>query len=530
MPSRRTPVAPAPRPAAAPRAKRRPAPPAITGNARVRMYRHGLGDCFLLRFANKGSRTSFNVLIDCGVIAVAQQPKAKMEEVLQDIRKATGGHLHVVVLTHEHWDHVSGFSTQQVQGLFAQMTIGEVWYGWTEDPANKLGTRLRAERAAKLKTLEQAAAGLRAQQARLAAGSTEGKLAKQRSDRVQGLLRFFGVDEADPVPQPGLGAAAAGPRIGKTRAAFEYLAGRRDVKTRYIYANDGPISLPSVDGVRVFPLGPPEDEGMIKRSSPTKKGQEVYELAGDMQMDENLEAAFARLAAGPGADVGDDGPFDTSFRRQPATPPPQDPKDPLDRLVHDTWNLDGAEWRRIDRDWTGAAETLALDLDNHTNNTCLVLAFELGANGKVLLFAADAQVGNWLSWQDLRFRFKDANAMRTVTGPQLLSRTVFYKVGHHGSHNATLRTLGLEQMTSGELVAFVPVFKAHALKSGWKEMPFGPLVKRLGERSSGRLVFSDPEMKAPAAGDLKDLLPAERKRFLASLTTDKLFYEYDLPY
>ena len=120
--------------------------------------------------------------------------------------------------------------------------------------------------------------------------------------------------------------------------------------------------------------------------------------------------------------------------------------------------------------------------------------------------------------------------MRTVTGPQLLSRTVFYKVGHHGSHNATLRALGLEQMTSSELVAFVPVFKAHALKSGWKEMPFGPLVKRLGERSSGRLVFSDPEMKAPAADDLKDLLPAERKRFLASLTTDKLFYEYDLPY
>jgi len=33
-----------------------------------------------------------------------------------------------------------------------------------------------------------------------------------------------------------------------------------------------------------------------------------------------------------------------------------------------------------------------------------------------------------------------------VTGPDLLARTVFYKVGHHGSHNATLRQQGLEQM------------------------------------------------------------------------------------
>jgi uncharacterized protein YfiM (DUF2279 family) len=34
------------------------------------------------------------------------------------------------------------------------------------------------------------------------------------------------------------------------------------------------------------------------------------------------------------------------------------------------------------------------------DNTSLVLAIEL-ADGDVLLFAADAQVGNWLSWQDL---------------------------------------------------------------------------------------------------------------------------------
>jgi len=39
-------------------------------------------------------------------------------------------------------------------------------------------------------------------------------------------------------------------------------------------------------------------------------------------------------------------------------------------------------------------------LQSATNNTSLVLAIEL-EDGDVMLFAGDAQVGNWLSWQDL---------------------------------------------------------------------------------------------------------------------------------
>ena len=36
------------------------------------------------------------------------------------------------------------------------------------------------------------------------------------------------------------------------------------------------------------------------------------------------------------------------------------------------------DWRRIDADWMGVATTLAMQLDQDTNNTSLVLAFELG--------------------------------------------------------------------------------------------------------------------------------------------------------
>ena len=67
---------------------------------------------------------------------------------------------------------------------------------------------------------------------------------------------------------------------------------------------------------------------------------------------------------------------------------------------------------------------------------------------------------------------------RTVTPDDLLARTVLYKVGHHGSHNATLREKGLELMTSRELAAMIPVNRETAKKMDWK-MPFPSLFQRL---------------------------------------------------
>jgi hypothetical protein len=89
----------------------------------------------------------------------------------------------------------------------------------------------------------------------------------------------------------------------------------------------------------------------------------------------------------------------------------------------------------------GPADQLALDMNDQTNNSSLVLAFELGKDGKVLLFAADAQRGNWISWAKKSFTDGE-NAI--ITARDLLSRTVLYKVGHHGSHNATINGLSTD--------------------------------------------------------------------------------------
>ena len=65
------------------------------------------------------------------------------------------------------------------------------------------------------------------------------------------------------------------------------------------------------------------------------------------------------------------------------------------------------------------------------NNTSLILLFEVGT--KKLLFAGDAQIENWL------YALKTAPDSAQVR--ELLADVALYKVGHHGSLNATPKTL-----------------------------------------------------------------------------------------
>jgi hypothetical protein len=177
-------------------------------------------------------------------------------------------------------------------------------------------------------------------------------------------------------------------------------------------------------------------------------------------------------------------------------------------------------WRRIDHDWLAATSDLAIALDNDTNNTSLVLAFELGVNGEVLLFPGDAQVGNWLSWEAMEFNVAGRGK---VTAADLLSRCVFYKVGHHASHNATLREKGLERMTHRDLHAMIPVDAEMAEKKGWGQMPFNPLLARLREKCRGRVIRSDEG--ALQAGALAELDEHELKRYESAVGRDDLFID-----
>jgi len=86
---------------------------------------------------------------------------------------------------------------------------------------------------------------------------------------------------------------------------------------------------------------------------------------------------------------------------------------------------------------------MALQYVSTINNTSLVMAIELVESGKVLLFVGDAEEENWSTWHN-----KHADL------DKLLAKTVVYKVGHHGSHNAT-DLQKLKKMTHKELVALI---------------------------------------------------------------------------
>jgi hypothetical protein len=445
----------------------------------VRMYRQGLGDCFLLSFEDGSSKS--HVLIDCGVVLGAAGGSERTQEVVGQILEDCGGELDLVVATHEHWDHVSGFKTAREQ--FEQhFTIREIWMAWTENPKDRQANRLRKERSERVAKLALALERWKTHAAKaVRADVRDGVRLRNVIAGTESLLDFFG-------PGP---LAAKGQM---TRDALDYLK-EHSAPKQYLEPGDEK-RVPGTRKVRAYVLGPPRDEARIKKDLPTKSQPETYGEEG-MRLS-TTHAFLSAAAAGPGLGDGERyQPFD-AFYRISASEAVQMPffADNYgfgEGTPRDSPNA-AAAWRRIEEDWLSMTSELALMLDSDTNNTSLVLAFELGLRGKVLLFAADAQVGNWLSWHDVEF---DRDG---VTTADLLARTVFYKVGHHASHNATLRDQGLELMTSRRLAAFIPVDQATAHKVGWKKMPFNPLLDRLRERCQHRVVRLDEGVDAEASG------------------------------
>src|SRR5918994_2834423 len=97
----------------------------------IRMYRQGLGDCFLLSFP-KTDGGACHVLIDFGVLTGTRDSDEKMRRVASNIMDVTGGKLDVLAVSHENWDHVSGFI--QARDILEPLQVDPVWLAWTERP------------------------------------------------------------------------------------------------------------------------------------------------------------------------------------------------------------------------------------------------------------------------------------------------------------------------------------------------------------------------------------------------------------
>jgi hypothetical protein len=488
------------------------------GGAVVRMYRIGHGDCFLVAFAGKEANKPAYVLIDCGYKPGSPGKLAHpntVKDIGADIIATTGGFVDVAVLTHEHQDHVNGFTAKN----FPELKVGEVWFAWTEDPRDAVANELRKKFKDRLLGLIDA----REQLHNLALDET--------AERIADFLELELGDDAGSFGGTGMGVAGKDPASSANKLAMKFLRDCSEGDPVYLLPHGKPVPIAGAASARAFALGPPHDMDKIDDLDP-----EPAESFGDDDHPQALAApgGAARPARGssfprgyviPLEGVFDHPEFGTFFtaRFGNANAPVADAPDGANVP-------DNPAWRRIGADMAQDAEALALAMNNATNNSSLVLAFELSKGGKVLLFAGDAQAGNWRSWSDDAF----ADGRAEVTAKDLLGRTVLYKVGHHGSHNATLKGelksehANLAWMAQGEyrrefvaMITAVEKWAHQKPKPDWNH-PFPPIKDALEQIAGGRVLQTDCDLQddpPPAAQ------PSEWRAFQKRLKQTPLYFD-----
>ncbi len=461
-------------------------------SVRVRMYRQGLGDCFLITFRKPGAADT-HVVIDCGVLTGSPKGSERIKLAVEDIKSETGGTIDLLVATHEHADHLSGFN--QARAIWETIKVKKTWLAWTEDLTSQAVATLKNRQVMRLQavlggmnTLEKLS-----DDAQAAGLDDTHKTLKDQAAMLRGLLDFALDEDDDPADLLNPNLAPSKPS-GPSRA-LQWLKDRAGRDLEFCHPKHAPRTLPGRDDVTVYVLGPP-DGPLIRYEDPDRPG-EGYLVRGSPTGD----ACFGLAVADPSffgqKDASAAAPFDPYYQLK---------YDAVKDAASDSELGDAHQffathygfqpshidtYRRIDHDWLNLAESLALSQISYVNNTSLVLAFELVEGGPVLLFPGDAQIGSWQSWGDLSWKV----GTRTVTGPSLLKEVVFYKVGHHGSHNATLKTGGLEAMTSPDLVAFIPVHQKTARKHNppWI-MPWENLRTALNTNNvAARVILSDQD-------------------------------------
>jgi beta-lactamase superfamily II metal-dependent hydrolase len=490
----------------------------------VRMYRTGHGDCFLLALPREEGDTPFYVLIDCGLKPGSQAfiHKKPIDDIVEHIGAATGDKLDLVIITHEHQDHVNGIWRKE-NAPFDRFTIEEAWMAWTESREDPLAQELRQRHKDTLLGLLAA----RQQLVSLTADKDD-----QAIVRLDALLGIELGDEGERLSEEDLLAITEDPEKSVNKQGLKLIKdkaskGRRGVS---FLSPGGEPRLIAETGVRAFVFGPPRDANLLNDEDP--QGSEAFP-------DDNPHGFTFTAAAR--AD-GNTPPFRPRYRLPIADALAAGNPFLAEHYGQDQQGADdtdgkevasNAPWRRIDGEWLYAAETLALKLNTGINNTSLVLAFELPKSKRVLLFVGDAQRGNWISWKDLEWQDGD----KKITPRELLARTVLYKVGHHGSHNATLHGsdsdeyanlswMATDPAAAGEFSAMITAVNEWALTKNtppWHH-PLPSIKRALMQKAQGRVFQTDVDRPDRP----KDVPEGIWQAFTNRSGFDELYFDYTI--
>jgi hypothetical protein len=377
------------------------------------MYHVGFGDAFLVTVRRR--RRTWRMLVDCGVHrqGTARPIRESVGAIIADLtavaRPGQPPHLDVVVATHHHQDHISGFAVED----WADVQVDEVWLPFVEDPEDREAAALRGAQESAARRLRGVIHSL--------GGPDEGTWPAGLA-LADALAMNCLTNEEATARLLGRGSGFRGP------TTVRFLPGPDDARTE--------IRTGLADTV-VHVLGPPRDPRALA------------------QMEPPASVAWLELAAADAAGTTDRLPlFDPIYRvadrevpaelrRAAATLRLDDLPDELDEVVLAASRLEGA-----------------------LNNTSLFLVLDVA--GTRLVFPGDAQHGAWQRVLD------DPHSRALVTEP------AFYKVGHHGSHNATPRQF-VDELLGDGAYAMLP----WGLVRRWADsIPKAELLEALAHRGT----------------------------------------------
>ena len=416
------------------------APASVT----IRSYHVGFGDCYLLSFAYAQSEK--HVLIDYGSSARPKgTPKSRMMDIANDITQRTGGKLDAVVATHRHSDHISGFATKPngkgTGDVIRALKPTVVVQPWTEDP----DLETEAEEPKALRRLKPA-------QRQVAALAGMHRVSQQ-------VLRIAN-------------SSARLPRAQRQELRFhgennlKNLSSVKNLMTMgknvYIHASQKSGLEPILPGVKIHVLGPP-----------TAKQHERVKNQAHRNEDEFWHLLGAAMRPAAHERIGGEALFPRYVRsRGPSYP------------VETRWLIYKASSMHAEQ-----LLNIVRMMDDALNNTSVILLFEVG--DKRLLFPGDAQIENW-----------EFSLAQPATR-KLLEKVDLYKVGHHGSLNATPKSLwklfdnrSPNKTAAKRMLSLMSTMEGkHGDEEHDTEVPRGTLVSALQRETNH---FSTQELKGPA--------------------------------
>lgn len=443
---------------------------------KIRMYRGGTGDFFILQF-KKANTVSFKMMIDCGCIKAG---KEHFEERVGDLKTYTKGVIDLLVVTHEHADHINGF--EKAAEIFKQIEIKKVWFAWTEDEEDPFANDLRKNYSELDKALKIAVTKLNA----LTKDKYYEKLYADENDKdlmVEGKKHFIkslaGLNALNIVGSLGVKNGKVKPTMVELLKEYNVIKGNTIVE--FLEPGDVKSNLSGATGISFYVLGPPKDRDKLNLEHSNEGSFAKREKKSNIDF-----ALISALAVADTIGATSQLPFEAEYEQT---------NTPETKTMLQNYN-GGGEWRKIDYDWLQSSGSLAMRYEASINNTSLALAIQFEDSERVLLFPGDAELGNWESWHDeLIWPVKIKGQTIKKKADYFLNNTVFYKVGHHVSQNGTAKGKGIEMMTSTDLTVMATL-DFRKINDGWlNTMPNDLLTAELIKKSEGKLYFTGERSK-----------------------------------